>query len=138
MIIWLRQPDGAFQRSGELPKGTRYVLVQMLSDGDVWVGNSRKSASAGVSLIQGAIASGHVRRKGYRVVPATPSSEETRARFAEVRAAHRRKRGLDSPDNKGCGPGTDPGENATAKGDLTPGAVDVADTGKPPEKLETE
>lgn len=96
MISWLLQSDGTFQRSGELPKGTRYVQVQALSDGGVWSldGGTRKSASAGIALIEMAIAGGHVRRKGYRVVPAPSSSEETRARFAEVRAAHRRKRGL--------------------------------------------
>lgn len=101
MITWLRQPDGAFLRTGELPKGTRYVIVQVLADDGGWAGIIRKSASDGVLLIQLAISSGHARKKGYRVVPTAAGSEETLARFAKVRAASRRKRGLDSADTDG-------------------------------------
>lgn len=93
--IWLRNDEGAstFTYTDGLPKGTRFVLLQILKPGaSVWTPGTRYSKQEATVLIERAIALGKAPANGYRLVPApAQANESTIARLRQLRENRKRK-----------------------------------------------
>ena len=105
VIIWLRTNLGsdaaAFTRSGELPKGTRFVLLQVIhAGGSEWTPGTRYVTKDAVALVERAIAQGLAPGNGYRLVPAPPREldQSTIDRLKQLAENRKRQRKAEESD----------------------------------------
>jgi hypothetical protein len=94
-ILYERQPDGTYKRSGELPAGTRFATVT-------------SSAGAGLAVIKRVkeweeiLARGPLNKEWYRVIPAAAPrgmSDEAKAKLREL--SKRKKEERETVEEKG-------------------------------------
>lgn len=108
-IVWLRNDplEKTYTRAGELPKGTRFVLLQILKPVQNWRGETaewtrgfRRPMKEAISIIESAIEREQVDADGYRIVPA-PSvlSEDAIVRLNQLKARRKRERENNEDEN---------------------------------------
>lgn len=82
-ILYERQPDGTYTRTGELPKGTRNATVISSKPSDA------PSAVKSVKYWEELLARGPLAQAWYKIVPAEskrPMSAEAKAKLAALSA----------------------------------------------------
>jgi len=84
-VLFERQADGSYKRSGELPKGTRFALVEISAGEELHV---VKRAKDWLEILS----RGPLKQAWYKVVPADnpkPMSEDAKEKLREL---NRRKK----------------------------------------------
>lgn len=64
-----------FERSGELPKGTRFVMLSYSKNG-IWKPGFRMGYRSALDLIEQGEAQGKLPGEVYRLIPAAPTMDE--------------------------------------------------------------